>query len=281
MKPRLPQQLSDYHPSAPRPTVSKEENGEAKGIVPCTGAIFHSDQDECSRLELCRQFIAQKKVPGVFFAPLDLTATNDQTNQAVVSLLEKAGIPIVLLDRGFLPYPERSSHDLVSIAHRSPGTLPPISCLNSAVVASADRYRYLPVALLRPPILCGKSAPSGRHGRLELPLTYPARLALPLRRPAREANPPPSRSRGPFFFLIPSPKLFIAGAGGRPQSPPQQPPDGVLSGGSDGGFNAGLWKRSPEAALPSRDIKLEVWRADLDQLRSEKPCWSWFYAYSI
>jgi hypothetical protein len=51
---------------------------------------------------------------------------------------------------------------------------------------------------------------------------------------------------------------------------------GVLSGGSDGGFNAGLWKRSPETALPSRDIKLEAWRADLDQLRSEKPCWSWF-----
>ena len=28
----------------------------------------------------------------------------------------------------------------------------------------------------------------------------------------------------PFFFLIPFPKLFIAGAGGPPQSPPQQLP---------------------------------------------------------
>jgi GntR family transcriptional regulator of arabinose operon len=75
------------------------------------------EEKETQTLELCRQFIAQE-VTGVFFAPLDLTATNDQTNRAVVSLLEKAGIPIVLLDRGFLPYPQRSSHDLVSIDHR-------------------------------------------------------------------------------------------------------------------------------------------------------------------
>jgi DNA-binding LacI/PurR family transcriptional regulator len=80
------------------------------------------EEKETQTLELCRQFIAQR-VPGVFFAPLDLTATNDRTNHAVVSLLEKAGIPIVLLDRGFLPYPERSSHDLVSIDHRYAGYL--------------------------------------------------------------------------------------------------------------------------------------------------------------
>ena len=80
------------------------------------------EEKETQTLELCRQFIAQE-VPGVFFAPLDLTATNDQTNRAVVCLLEKAGIPIVLLDRGFLPYPQRSSHDLVSIDHRYAGYL--------------------------------------------------------------------------------------------------------------------------------------------------------------
>ena len=33
-----------------------------------------------------------------------------------------------------------------------------------------------------------------------------------------------SGSASPFFFLIPSPRLFIAGARGPPQSPPQQPP---------------------------------------------------------
>jgi hypothetical protein len=34
----------------------------------------------------------------------------------------------------------------------------------------------------------------------------------------------PDHAAPPFFFLIPFPKLFIAGAGGPPQSPPQQPP---------------------------------------------------------
>ena len=77
---------------------------------------------ETQTLELCHQYIAQG-VAGVFFAPLDLTSQNDRTNQAVVSVLEKAGIPILLLDRSFLPYPERSSHDLVSIDHRCAGYL--------------------------------------------------------------------------------------------------------------------------------------------------------------
>jgi GntR family transcriptional regulator, arabinose operon transcriptional repressor len=98
------------------------------------------EEKETQTLELCRQFIAQK-VPGVFFAPLDLTATNDQTNHAVVSLLEKAGIPIVLLDRGFLPYPQRSSHDLVSIDHRYAGDIATnhllkLGCRRIAFVAS-------------------------------------------------------------------------------------------------------------------------------------------------
>ena len=97
-------------------------------------------EKETQTLELCRQFIIQK-VPGVFFAPLDLTATNHQTNQAVVSLLEKAGIPIVLLDRSFLPYPERSPHDLVSIDHRYAGYLATnhllkLGCRRIAFVAS-------------------------------------------------------------------------------------------------------------------------------------------------
>src|SRR5262249_47281583 len=72
---------------------------------------------ETQMLELCRQYVA-KKVAGVFFAPLEWTPQNERTNQAVVSLLEQAAIPVVLLDRCFLPYPNRSSYDLVSIDPR-------------------------------------------------------------------------------------------------------------------------------------------------------------------
>jgi GntR family transcriptional regulator of arabinose operon len=70
--------------------------------------------------ELCQQYIA-KKVAGVFFAPLERAAANDQTNHRVISALERANIPVVLLDRCILPYPRRSRHDLVGIDHRRAG----------------------------------------------------------------------------------------------------------------------------------------------------------------
>jgi GntR family transcriptional regulator, arabinose operon transcriptional repressor len=75
---------------------------------------------EAETIELCRQYVA-KKVAGVFFAPLEWTPQNDRINQAVISLLEQAGIPIVLLDRCFLPYPKRGRYDLVAIDHRRAG----------------------------------------------------------------------------------------------------------------------------------------------------------------
>jgi GntR family transcriptional regulator, arabinose operon transcriptional repressor len=70
--------------------------------------------------DLCQQYIS-KKVDGVFFAPLERTATNDQTNHRVIAGLERANIPVVLLDRCILPYPKRSRHDLVGIDHRRAG----------------------------------------------------------------------------------------------------------------------------------------------------------------
>ena len=77
---------------------------------------------EAQARQLCYQFI-ERKVAGVFFAPLELTAAKDETNRALVQALEKARIPIVLLDRCFLPFPQRSHHDLVAIDHRRAGYL--------------------------------------------------------------------------------------------------------------------------------------------------------------
>lgn len=70
--------------------------------------------------QLCKQYVA-KKVAGVFFAPLERTAASNETNDRVISALERARIPVVLLDRCFLPYPKRSRHDLVGIDHRRAG----------------------------------------------------------------------------------------------------------------------------------------------------------------
>ena len=68
-------------------------------------------------LELCDQYI-QRRVSGVFFAPIEAEEGAVETNLAIASKLEREGIPIVLLDRCVLPYPRRSAHDLVGIDNR-------------------------------------------------------------------------------------------------------------------------------------------------------------------
>ena len=70
--------------------------------------------------QACRQLIA-KKVSGVFFAPLELTPRKDAINRRVAESLDKAGVPIVLLDRDLVSYPERSPYDLVGIDNRRAG----------------------------------------------------------------------------------------------------------------------------------------------------------------
>jgi DNA-binding LacI/PurR family transcriptional regulator len=67
--------------------------------------------------DACHQLI-EKKVSGVFFAPLELTAEKDSINQTIISLLDAARIPVVLLDRDLVMYPDRSAYDLVGIDNR-------------------------------------------------------------------------------------------------------------------------------------------------------------------
>jgi len=64
--------------------------------------------------ELCRQFI-DRKVSGVFFAPYELVPETDEVNRRLATMLRDAGIPGILLDRDFVPYPFRRDFDLVGI----------------------------------------------------------------------------------------------------------------------------------------------------------------------
>lgn len=72
--------------------------------------------------QLCRQYI-DRKVSGVFFAPLEWTIGNIDINERIVDALDAARIPVVLLDRPALPYPHRGHHDLVGIDNRRAGYL--------------------------------------------------------------------------------------------------------------------------------------------------------------
>jgi len=71
-------------------------------------------------LALCRQFIEQR-VAGVFFAPFEKTTGQEEINHHIVDQLAKAGIPVILLDRDLVPFPRRSSYDLVGIDNLAGG----------------------------------------------------------------------------------------------------------------------------------------------------------------
>jgi len=75
---------------------------------------------EAHAWELCRQYV-ERKVSGVFFAPLELTPAKDEVNRRIARALDEARIPVVLLDRTAVPYPERGHHDLVGIDNRRAG----------------------------------------------------------------------------------------------------------------------------------------------------------------
>ena len=83
-------------------------------------AMGEAEQQDLEAEQLCQQYIHQK-VSGVFFAPLEYTESRDRVNHRIAAALEKAGIPIVLLDRCYAPYPFRSKHDLVGIDNRAVG----------------------------------------------------------------------------------------------------------------------------------------------------------------
>lgn len=80
----------------------------------------HADSQEAQALALCRHYI-DRKVTGVFFAPLEGTPAAREVNQRVCRELEGAGIPIVFLDRGPQSYLEPNGHDLVGIDNRRAG----------------------------------------------------------------------------------------------------------------------------------------------------------------
>lgn len=70
--------------------------------------------------QLCRHYI-DRRVSGVFFAPLEDAEGKDEMNRRIVSALDEARIAVVLLDRTVPPYPEPGQHDLVGIDNRRAG----------------------------------------------------------------------------------------------------------------------------------------------------------------
>ena len=93
----------------------------AEGHALVWGSLHGTGQSrEDDAWRLCRQYI-DRRVSGVFFAPLELTAGKDDVNAQIARALDAARIPVVLLDRTVVPYPQRGHHDLVGIDNRRAG----------------------------------------------------------------------------------------------------------------------------------------------------------------
>jgi GntR family transcriptional regulator of arabinose operon len=80
-------------------------------------AVSQEKEKEQAAEQLCRHYIS-RKVSGVFFAPVEFSTNRFQANHRIVAALDRARIPVVLLDRCLEPYPQRSKYDLVGIDNR-------------------------------------------------------------------------------------------------------------------------------------------------------------------
>jgi GntR family transcriptional regulator of arabinose operon len=85
-------------------------------------AVPQEKEKEQAAEQLCRHYIS-RKVSGVFFAPVEFSTNRFQANHRIVAALDRAHIPVVLLDRCLEPYPQRSKYDLVGIDNRRTGYL--------------------------------------------------------------------------------------------------------------------------------------------------------------
>ncbi|WP_263408328.1 GntR family transcriptional regulator [Terriglobus tenax] len=90
-----------------------------KGHSLAWGHALSTAHKEEEAEHLCRSFIEQG-VAGIFFAPVEFTSRED-VNSRILRALDKAHIPVILLDRDVVPYPERSSYDLVGLDNRRAG----------------------------------------------------------------------------------------------------------------------------------------------------------------
>ena len=81
---------------------------------------LHETSKEAQAEQLCRYFI-ERKVSGVFFAPMEHFEGRDAINLSIARALDKAQIPIVLLDRDIVLFPARSKYDLVGIDNHRAG----------------------------------------------------------------------------------------------------------------------------------------------------------------
>ncbi|SIQ59991.1 DNA-binding transcriptional regulator, LacI/PurR family [Alkalispirochaeta americana] len=90
--------------------------------------------------EVCLRYIDQG-VDGLFFVPLELVPSREETNARIVQHLEQSRIPVVMLDSDYLPFPRRSPFDLVGIDNTRAGYMAALHYLDQGARRIDFLYR--------------------------------------------------------------------------------------------------------------------------------------------
>lgn len=85
------------------------------------GATASSAEIRQSLIEACCETYINKKVNGIVFSPLERIHHADELNLRICQSIDKAGIPLVLIDRDIVKFPERSGFDIVCIDNFNAG----------------------------------------------------------------------------------------------------------------------------------------------------------------
>lgn len=66
--------------------------------------------------------LIRRKVAGVIYHPVEHSDESDEVNRRILAAFARAKIPVVLLDSDIVPWPKRSTYDLVSVDNVGAGS---------------------------------------------------------------------------------------------------------------------------------------------------------------
>ncbi|MDR3142819.1 MAG: GntR family transcriptional regulator [Tannerellaceae bacterium] len=87
------------------------------------GATASSAAVRKSLIETCCKNYIHKKVDGILFSPLERVPDANELNQRICRSIQEANIPLVLIDRDILSFPNRSNFDMVCLDNFSAGCI--------------------------------------------------------------------------------------------------------------------------------------------------------------
>lgn len=90
-----------------------EQAGSKYFMQPMRPPAITNDITETTE-RLCQKFI-NDRVAGVFFTPVEHVHGSEQLNLSIIARLKDAGVPVVLLDRDAVDWPEQTTCDLIGI----------------------------------------------------------------------------------------------------------------------------------------------------------------------